>query len=85
MLRVTTGVDRDNTITACCRLSFWRYDDCPTADPRSLANSDSAALRNILRDKGYRNIFVRLIVVPNHDLLADGHIHVLSEFGPWRI
>jgi hypothetical protein len=67
-------IDRDNTIAAYYQLSSWAYDGRPMGDPRSLANSDSAALRKTLVDNWYREIFVRVIVVHNDDLLADEHI-----------
>jgi hypothetical protein len=67
-------IGRDNTITTYCQLSFGAQYDCPPADPASLANSDSAALRNTLFDNGYRYIFVGVIVVHNQNPLGDEHI-----------
>jgi hypothetical protein len=39
-----------------------------------LANPDSAALCNTLIGNGCRDVFVRVIVVHNQDLLTDEHI-----------
>lgn len=44
------------------------------SDPTSLANSDSAALCNTLIDNRRVDIFVRVIVVHNQDVLGDKHI-----------
>jgi hypothetical protein len=55
------------------QLSSRTEDGCATADPRSLTNSDSAALGNTLLDDWHIDIFVRVIVVLYHDLLTDQH------------
>jgi hypothetical protein len=44
------------------------------AYPGSSANPDSAALRNTLIEDWYLDIFVRVIVVHDQDLLGDIHI-----------
>jgi hypothetical protein len=44
------------------------------ADPRSLPDSDPAALGNTLLNDGSRDIFVRVIVVDHNDRLADEHV-----------
>jgi hypothetical protein len=67
-------VDCDNAISAYCQLSTRAQDGRPAADPRALANSDLAIPRNTLIDDWYSDIFVRVIVVLNDDLLADEHI-----------
>jgi hypothetical protein len=68
------GIDRDNTITAYCQLASWANDGCAMADPRSLADTDSAAFCKALIDNWHCDIFVRVIMVNNKDRLADDYI-----------
>ena len=44
------------------------------SDPRSLANSDSAALRHTLLDNRHRYILIRVIVVYDQDRLGNQYI-----------
>jgi hypothetical protein len=64
----------DHTITTYCQLPLGTQDDGPTADPTSLANSDSATLRNTLFHNRDIYIFISMIVVHNQNPLGDEHV-----------
>ena len=49
----------------------------PMADPRTFANSNSAALRNPLLNDWHVDVFVSMVVIHNQDLLSD--INVLFQ------
>jgi hypothetical protein len=61
-------------MTAYCQLSSRTYDRGSVANPRALPNPDRAATCNTLLNDGDFDIFVRVIVVHNQNLLSNVHI-----------